>query len=387
MVQETVPKDVEAYSSPIDPDLVGAIQVVGEIVEIDDCDSDAAWSVHSGAGVTIALETTEVKEGTGSIKVTVPAGIDGIVKATFSVKDLSALNSIRVWLKDLSITGSFYLYFGESAYNEQATSSFQILTSEWKEKEWVISGISEASRDAVTIFAVRLNNTGGAQAKIFLIDYARGVKPAKVRVCLPEGVVTGWPFPSAAFPFRVRNARIWSEVQLVNGYSEYTVPSGKVWVLLHAYSQVTSVVKIDDDVWEFPLDLSAYEKAITLGRLLKAGKKIKLDTNSDSYNPRAWILEVDADPDIEVVTNEKITDSTTYTVPSGKVLCITAILETSGTPYLKADDVEIFRPDQFNTNLLGIGCCLFFTAGIVLKSSTSAEIKFCGYLTDETRGQ
>jgi hypothetical protein len=149
-------------------------------LDMIDCDaltdSDGTWSVESGPA-TLSLKTSEIKEGSGAIKVTIDNHLsteeggytvpefmvhDGIIKyrKAFGYWDLSSCNNIYVWLyTPIALTG-VYLYFGENTYNEQTTGTFS-LSAGWTLKTWDISGITDIDKDRVTCFGVR-HDYGGA---------------------------------------------------------------------------------------------------------------------------------------------------------------------------------------------------------------------------------
>ena len=197
MVQFTVPKDLGLYVDTNDPTEVGDIKLVtSTLLSLDNCDSIVQWSVHSGAGVTIALENSIVKEGTGSIKVTIPHGVTAIVKATKASGswDLSAYRFLRAWLQTPKSLSNMYLRFGEAAYNEQSTSSFVLSSSDgWKLKMWDISGITPTSRDGVTIFAVEALNSWISPQTLYidLVAATEGYNQLKAKD--EERVITIYP--------------------------------------------------------------------------------------------------------------------------------------------------------------------------------------------------
>lgn len=175
MVQVTVPKDLKIYQDENDPTEVGDIKLVStSATELDDCDAITQWSVHSGAGVTVTLDNADVHEGTGSVKVFIPAGVTAIVKATKSSGswDLSSHKYLKAWLKPSRGTlTSMYLHFGESAYDEQSTASFSMSANgAFQVKAWDISAIAAASRDGVTLFSIQATN-GGSSPIYLNIDY------------------------------------------------------------------------------------------------------------------------------------------------------------------------------------------------------------------------
>lgn len=173
MVQATIPKNIELYADGTDPDPMEVKVVKGALQDIHRCDAiddgTAVWSVHSGAGVTIALDNSIVQEGTGSIKVTVPAGITAIIKCTKASGswNLSSYKYLKVYLRKSTTITMGSVYFGEAAYNEQG-QAFSMGSNVWWQKNWDISGIAAASRDAVTIFAVSATAGGPGY---FWIDY------------------------------------------------------------------------------------------------------------------------------------------------------------------------------------------------------------------------
>jgi hypothetical protein len=176
MAGTIIPADLEIDMDGEDPSDPGDIKVVkGTVLELDDCDATTQWSVHSGAGVTIALDNSTFKEGTGSIKVSVPAGITAIIKATKASGswDLTSYNYLKVWLRTNTATPAVNcnLHFGESAYGEQNKGAFTLPAGEFSQISWDISAIAAASRNAVTIFAVTLPAVGPT-TNYFRIDYA-----------------------------------------------------------------------------------------------------------------------------------------------------------------------------------------------------------------------
>ena len=171
-----MPADLGIFMDENDPTEPGDIKIVKGTVEIlDDCDSDAAWSVESGAGVTIEVDNSQVYEGTGSIKVTVPPSTTAVIKATKSagVWNLTNYKYLRVFLYHGTpgYMPNCNLHFGEGAYNEQNFGVFTLPFPCWVQKSWDISGIPVASKNEVTIFAVTLPNASAFFSHIVRIDY------------------------------------------------------------------------------------------------------------------------------------------------------------------------------------------------------------------------
>ncbi len=182
--------------SSVDMPIPGEIKIVkGTPLNLHLCnaldDGTAVWSVHSGAGVTIALNTYYVVEGIGSVRVMVPASTTGVVKFTRSSGswDLSSykyLNfSIMMWSPPAG-TQQVNVHFGESTYNEQNMGAFTCYPMQiFTDLSWNISAIDGASRDAVTIVAFTLPNTT-AYVRYFLIDFVY-VDPGPARILANDG--------------------------------------------------------------------------------------------------------------------------------------------------------------------------------------------------------
>lgn len=174
MANVTMSKDLEVYTDANDPTEPGDIKIVRIVgLEIDDCDALTQWSVHSGAGVTIELDTVNVAEGTGSVKVTVPNGITAVIKCTKSAGswDFSSYKSLKLKLRRaFNISSSFDLFFGEANYDEQTENILLVPVFGWGAISWDISGIAAADRNAVTMFSVSATSSGDVQ-NVFWIDY------------------------------------------------------------------------------------------------------------------------------------------------------------------------------------------------------------------------
>ncbi len=183
MAGTIIPADLDIDMDGEDPSDPGDIKIVrGAVWEFDDCDATALWSVHSGAGVTIELDNAIVNEGTGSIKVTVPPFTTGIVKCVLAVaKDLNTpidYKYLNVYLRrDSTYLGSMVLYFGENndadITDEQSKTltMASIVPNNWSQQIWDISGIADASKNAVLFFAVKGVNSLSSANHYFWIDY------------------------------------------------------------------------------------------------------------------------------------------------------------------------------------------------------------------------
>ena len=176
MTQETEEESatmVEDENDPIEP---GDIKIVkGTLEVLDNCDSDAQWSVESGEGVTIEEDSSVVQEGSGSLKITIPPSTTAIVKLTGGPWDLSALKYLKLWhfyygSGEGAGLGNAYLYFGEAVYNENVSSAF-FINNVWSCKSWDISEIPAANRNAVTQFAFKVVNNDATFPYDCWIDY------------------------------------------------------------------------------------------------------------------------------------------------------------------------------------------------------------------------
>ena len=199
VVSATTLTPTTVYADANDPSTPGEIKVVrGTVLDIHHCDAIddgvAVWSVHSGAGVTIALDNVNVKEGTGSIKVTVPSSITAVIKCTKSATswDLSSYKYLKVYLKCLYGMTYGNLYFGETVYNEQS----HVITAaegDWAQESWDISAIAAASKNAVTLFSVSCTS-GVITSKTFWIDYVfADTGPSKIEAFDGDRIITVYP--------------------------------------------------------------------------------------------------------------------------------------------------------------------------------------------------
>jgi len=198
MTQVTIPGDLDIYMDEDDPTEPGDIKVVrGTLLELDDCDAATQWSVHSGAGVTLALDNTTLHEGTGSIRVTVPDGITGIIKCTKSAGswDLTNYKYLSVSLYNSLPQANLNLHFGEAAYNEQNRGVFNFAGGAWETKTWDISAIAAASKNGVTIFALTLPANGIMGLPVYYyIDYVfADPGPSAIRAFDSDRIINLYP--------------------------------------------------------------------------------------------------------------------------------------------------------------------------------------------------
>jgi len=131
---------------------------------INACDLATAWTAL--IGTTVADETTIIKEGTTSMKVSsTGAGSenDTVVITTLAAKDLTGHQIIDFWIR-WPVTGAVLkVGFGETAITDNE-HTITILTADvWQHEYWDISAIATASKDVVDNFGFTLlgtTNTG-----------------------------------------------------------------------------------------------------------------------------------------------------------------------------------------------------------------------------------
>ncbi|MGB9627907.1 MAG: hypothetical protein ACPL6D_04545 [Thermodesulfobacteriota bacterium] len=204
MVQATIPKDLDIYMDGNDPSESGDIKVVcSPLLIMDNCDEITQWSIHSGYG-TRSLDKTIVKEGTGSIKLTIFPLNTVILKCVKSSGswDISSHKYLKIWLRrgDISLF-DLALYFGESTYDEQAkTTQVNAGLNEWRENSWDISAIPPENRDAVTIFAIRAKNLDLEKSAYLWVDFLRADPgPSEIKAFDGDRIITIYPKIYAGF--------------------------------------------------------------------------------------------------------------------------------------------------------------------------------------------
>jgi hypothetical protein len=199
-------------------------EITTEIMpQLINCDSLTGWSVESGAGVTVELDTSENVEGTGSIKITVPEAITGVVKYTKPTGswDLSGQGMLKISIRvdglhiEGATTDDVALCFGETAYNEQTKELLDVPYAGWTDYFWNIKPIADASKNAVTIFAVRIQNTGTG-AMTVRVDDVRLLSSTRVEIMRPEGLTRLFPIelsrdPTVAFEFLEDFLAFWDD--------------------------------------------------------------------------------------------------------------------------------------------------------------------------------
>ena len=189
-----MPSDLEIYQDGNDPTEPGDIKIVSGFSEISDCDSLVAWSIVSGDGVSIALDTEKVKEGLSSIKVTIPEEITAVIKCV-GTWDFSTGKYLKVWLFESSGGGlaNCHQHFGEASYIDNSSAHFNLATGYWQQKSWDISGIGTANRNAVIEYGLTLPGRVGATAYVH-VDYAIcDAGPSQIKAFDGDRVINLYP--------------------------------------------------------------------------------------------------------------------------------------------------------------------------------------------------
>ncbi len=202
MAGTIIPADLEIDMDSADPDQPGDIKVVkGTVIEINNCDSTTGWSLvgSSTGGVYIANNVwTSPYSGVSSIALILPPNSTGIIKYTNPSTSISIYTNKYIKCRFMQ---SYYnkvencvLYFGESTYNEQSSTAFSIPWTGWTEKSWNISAISTASRDAVTRFGLKAENTSTDGTRHVYLDYIiADPGPSKIKAFDGDATIQLYP--------------------------------------------------------------------------------------------------------------------------------------------------------------------------------------------------
>lgn len=110
------------------------------------------------------------------LKLTQPS-LNDTVTLTKSATDLSAHTNIYFWVRSTLAGQTFRFQFGEASSSEQTYNVTINTANTWEQKTWNISGISAASRDAVTKFAFQITNSTSAQTINFDLLNTNNIPP------------------------------------------------------------------------------------------------------------------------------------------------------------------------------------------------------------------
>jgi len=105
------------------------------------------------------------------------ASLNDTVTLTKSATDLSAHTNIYFWIRSTVTGQTLRFQFGENSSSEQTYNITINSANTWEQKTWNISGISAASRDAVTKFALQITNSASAQTINFDLLNTNNIPP------------------------------------------------------------------------------------------------------------------------------------------------------------------------------------------------------------------
>ena len=124
---------------------------------LSECDVSTNWAVTgtNAANSVITTDSSTYKEGTGCILVTNTGDASGNTVALTVTQDLTGYTLMEAWIKcsNTGTTGAnviSYMGLGESAITEQQKAVTVQKAATWQMINWDISGIADASKNAVT---------------------------------------------------------------------------------------------------------------------------------------------------------------------------------------------------------------------------------------------
>lgn len=178
---------------------------------VEEMDATTGWSV-SQAGATMALNTTQKKSGTGSIKVLTSSGGAGRITKTVSW-NLPDGKSIRFYVyphSDSETFSGFTLYAGSNDFNDYFYCSVTGNTNTLKQGEWTmfwmdndavsdwVIGGGSPSWNNITRFAIHMNGKAGQIRECsFDLLIANEVRRPCVLLTFDDGHISHF---SKAFP-------------------------------------------------------------------------------------------------------------------------------------------------------------------------------------------
>jgi hypothetical protein len=294
---------------------------------------------------------------------------------TITSTDISLKSFFKNYIKSSRTGGFLNQCFGETDLGEQQFAISVTNANVWELKASDITGVTPTARDGVTLIGIAITNMD-EDAIFYIDDIFANVgepRPAIRRGTALEYILTSGAFDLAflktlAFPFLLKNPVITYAEKAGAGSQAFTVPSGKIWILLHLFITSSETWTLNDN--SMP---AATETKMHFDTILAYGDHFDL-TGLTAI--RMWYLELDADPNIVIKTMIQINNSTTYTVPAEYTLVITRIKEMSGgSNFLVADSKNLFDCSPEVRDFVGI-----FDEGTILKSNTAYTLRFIGFL-------
>lgn len=130
------------------------------------CDDYTAWTSSDVPSTPIANETTIIKEGTGSLKITCGANSnnDTIYITTLVAKNLTGHQVIDFWIRAPVAGAIIKAGFGETLITDNEHTITILTADTWQHEYWDISAIADGSKDAIDNFGFTILSAaiGGA---------------------------------------------------------------------------------------------------------------------------------------------------------------------------------------------------------------------------------
>jgi hypothetical protein len=178
-----IDEDEALFLDSADPG-VGNIKIVGSTaVEINDCDAITNWSIAGGAS-SFALSTGSGVEGTGCLIITVPASTTATLTWNAGPINLGGCGWCRfyIYMKSESTFGTHYsthnhihAHMGESdSYGIDLAQWDMTPADSWVLKNWDLTGVAVASKDAITYWQIEIANQSSTKASKIYLDYVFG---------------------------------------------------------------------------------------------------------------------------------------------------------------------------------------------------------------------
>jgi hypothetical protein len=306
------------------------------------------------------------------------------VYATVASKDISEKTYMKSSIKSINRTGGFLSHsFGESAIGEQNFAISITVANAWELKASDISAISAASRDGVTKIGLKVTNMDDDAEILWDNVFANIGEPFPYirRGSNNEKLLTELPFNLALlrnfwFPHLLNNATLTYTERTTVGTTTLTVPSGKVWYLVHRKADSGSIYINDDLWWTSRDDFSSVFFFFDV--ILDDNDHIDL-TLAGAGHASVWILELDEDPAVTPIY-QTVTNASTYTVPADKILVIRRAMRFSSGTKLIVDNKDFI---DLSALVEAINFMAIFDTGQIIKADASS-VKFFGYLISKS---
>lgn len=193
MTQETEVVESAIYEQTSDPIEDGDLKDVANLIVLNNCDSANTWTVQSGNGVTITLvnDDDSVIEGTGAVRVTVPAGANAIVKTSFNASNIAAMRHLSLFVKPSANAGlatvQGWISEDANSYNQTNLGNKIVLENDYRNVKWDLSSVSQNSRDNIVLFSLKLPFDSGNNLT-YLLDYLRAEEYHQLKVFMGQEI-------------------------------------------------------------------------------------------------------------------------------------------------------------------------------------------------------